>query len=226
VQNENISSNINDKIIAFLQTNRKVILICISVIAFLFAGLVVFISLQDVFNKKALLEIDELTSRFDEVRYLMADDSYAADLDKLLTDLDAFAKNKNGYPASKAWSITAQIYSNRKDWQKAKDAWLNAARTGNKTYLGPISLFNAAAAAEEQGNIEQAIELLGNCIAHPFEFPAAPRAQFAIGRLYEKQNNYPAAIEAYRIVLTDWNDIPVWQHLARSRITAISVINN
>lgn len=224
MQNESISSNINDKIIDFLQKNRKSILICIGVMAFLFVGLVVFISLQDVFNKKALLEIDELTGRFDEVRFLMTDDAYAADLDKLLADLDAFTVNKNGYPASKAWSITAQIHSSRKEWQKAKDAWLKASKTGNKTYLAPISLFNAAAAAEEQGNIEQAIELLGDCIAHPFEFPAAARAQFAIGRLYEKQNNYPAAIEAYRTVLTDWNDIPIWQHLARSRIAAISVI--
>jgi len=222
MQNEDISSTISDKIIDFLQKNRKNILICAGVIAFLFVGLVVFISLQDVFNKKALLEIDELTSRFDEIRFLMSDDAYAADLDKLLADLDVFVKNKNGYPASKAWSIIAQIHSSRKDWQKSKDAWLNAAKKGNKTYLAPISLFNAAAAAEEEGNIEQAIELLGNCIAHPFEFPAAPRAQFMIGRLYEKQNNYPAAIEAYRAVLTNWKDIPIWPQLARSRITAIS----
>jgi tetratricopeptide (TPR) repeat protein len=223
VQNENISSNISDKIVGFLQKNRKNILICAGIVVFLFVGLAVFISLQDVFHKKALAGIDELTSRFDEVRFLMADEAYAADLDKLLTDVDVFVKNKNGYPASKAWSIAAQIHSSRKDWQKSKDAWLKAAKTGNKTYLGPISLFNAAAAAEEQGDIEQAIELLGNCIAHPFEFPAAPRAQFTIGRLYEKQNNYPAAIEAYRAVLTDWKDIPVWQYLARSRIAAISV---
>jgi len=223
VQNENNSSNISDKVIDFLQKNRKNILICACVIVVLFIGFTVFVTLQDVFHKKALLEIDELTSRFDEVRPLMADDAYSADLDKLLSDLDVFAKNRNGYPASKAWSIIAQIHSSRKDWPKSKDAWLNAAKTGNKTYLAPISLFNAAAAAEEEGNIEQAIELLGKCIAHPFEFPSAPRAQFNIGRLYEKQNNYPAAVEAYRAVLTNWKDIPIWQHLARSRIAEISV---
>jgi tetratricopeptide (TPR) repeat protein len=220
MQNENKKTDIGEKLVEFIEKYRKVILVSIGVLVVLFIGLAIFISLHEVIQKKAIAEVEELSDRFDEMRFLMDDD---AAIDTLLADLEKFVKNKGGYSGSKAWSMVAQIYSSRKDWQKSKDAWLSSAKTGNKTYLAPISLFNAAVAAEEQNNLEEAIELLEKCISHPFEFPAAPRAQFAIGRLYEKQNNYPAAIEAYRTVLANWQDVPVWQHLARSRITAISI---
>jgi tetratricopeptide (TPR) repeat protein len=223
VQNENKKTDIGEKLIEFIEKYRKVILVSIGVLVVLFVGLVVFISLHGVFQKKEIAEVEELSVRFEELRFLMEDENYSADIDTLLSDLDKSVKNKGGYAGSKAWSMIAQIYSSKKDWQKSKDAWLSAAKTGNKTYLAPISLFNAAVAAEEQGNLSEAIELLEKCISHPFEFPAAPRAQFAIGRLYEKQNNYTAAIEAYRTVLANWQDVPVWQHLARSRIAAISI---
>ncbi|MDR0320267.1 MAG: tetratricopeptide repeat protein, partial [Treponema sp.] len=128
-----------------------------------------------------------------------------------------------GYAGSKAWSIIAQIHSRKEEWQQAEETWLKAAHKGARTYLGPIALFNAAAAAEEQGKLEQAIELLEQCLAHKFEFPAAPRAQFSIGRLNEQLGNTGAAMEAYRIVLINWADMPVWQQLARSRITALEI---
>jgi tetratricopeptide (TPR) repeat protein len=223
MQNENRKTDIGEKLIEFIEKYRKAILVSIGILVVLFFGLVIFISLHGVFQKKAITEVEELSARFDELRFSMEDESKTADITILLADLEIFVKNKGGYPGSKAWSMIAQIYSGRKDWQNAKDAWLSATKTGNKTYLAPISLFNAAVAAEEQGNIDEAIELLEKCISHPFEFPAAPRAQFAIGRLYEKQDNYPAAIEAYRTVLANWQDVPVWQQLARSRITAITI---
>jgi len=212
-----------EKINGFIQRNRKGIILSTSAVFILIAGLVVFLSLQDVFGKKAIVEVEELNSRFNDFRFLIEDEQYASDIDALLEDLNAFVKNKNGIAASKAWSIIAQIHSSRKNWQQAESAWLSAAKTGDKTYLGPISLFNAAAAAEEQGKLEQAIELLEKSVAHPFEFPAAPRAQFSIGRLYEQIGNYPEAIEAYRAVLINWQNIPVWQHLAHSRIAAIEI---
>jgi len=214
---------LGEKINGFIQRNRRGIILSASAVFILVAGLVVFLSLRDVLGKKAIAEVEELNRRFDEIRFLVGDENYASDIETLLEDVNAFVKNKNGIAGSKAWSIIAQIHSGRNDWQQAESAWLNAAKAGDKTYMGPISLFNAAAAAEEQGKFELAIELLEKSVAHPFEFPAAPHAQFSIGRLYEQIDNYPAAIEAYRAVLINWQDIPVWQHLARSRITAIEI---
>jgi tetratricopeptide (TPR) repeat protein len=221
MENENEKQSFVEKINGFSQRNRKGIIIFSSAIFILLAGIIVFFSLQDVFNKKAIAEVEELNVKFQELRFLTNDTSYTAEIQTFLSDLEAFAGNKNGYAASKAWSMAAQIHSSRNEWQKAEEAWLNAAKAGDKTYLGPIALFNAAASAEEQGKLELAIELLQKSINHKFEFPAAPRAQFSIGRLYEQLGNYPAAIESYRTVMVNWQNVPVWQYLARSRIIAV-----
>jgi tetratricopeptide (TPR) repeat protein len=221
MQNENEEQDFREKINGFLHKNRKGIIIFICAVFIMLAGLIVFLSLQNVFNKKAIAEAEKLNDTFQELRYYTSDENYTAQIQTLLTDTETFALNKSGYAAGKAWSIAAQIHSSRNEWQKAEEAWLRAAKAGDKTYLGPIALFNAAASAEEQGKIELAIELFQKSIDHKFEFPAAPRAQFSIGRLYEKLGNYPAAIESYRTVMINWQNVPVWQYLARSRIIAI-----
>jgi len=210
-------SNIGDKINDFVQKNRKRIFIILGIFAVLFAGTVIFLSLNDYLQKKAIAQAEELEIRF----YELNGEDPSVDYDALLADLNSFAKNKSGYAGGKAWSLIGQIHSNKKQWAQAEDAWRNAARVGSKTYLAPIAYFNAAVAAEEQGRLEQAIELLGNSISHPFAFPAATRAQFTIGRLNEQLNNIPAAMEAYRSVIINWPTVTDWVNLAHSRIAAL-----
>jgi tetratricopeptide (TPR) repeat protein len=223
MQNE-IKTSFGEKITGFIQRNRKGILFSVCAVFILFIGVIVFISVQDVLRKKAISEVEELNRKYEDIRFLIVDDYNSSELNVLLSELDAFnSKNKKGFAGGKAWSITAQIYSAKKDWYNAEEAWINTASSGDKTYLAPIAFFNAAVAAEELGKIEQAILYLEKAIAHPYEFPSAPRAQFSIGRLYEHLNNYPAATEAYRAVLINWQDIPIWPHLARRRIIAIEV---
>jgi len=221
MQNKNEKVNIGDKISDFVQRNRKaiVILFCLMIVSFI--GLVAFLIISDNLEKKAIAELEELIIRYESMTLYSIDDYFSEDAEELLADLETFANRKKGFSGSKAWSIIGQIYSGREDWEKAEESWSASARTGVKTYLGPMSLFNAAAAAEEQGKLEQAIKYLKECIAHKYEFPAAPRAQFSIGRLNEQLGNTAEAVEAYRLVLSNWPEIPVWYNLAQSRIISI-----
>ena len=227
MQNNSVQSNQSDKFVDrindFVQRNRKGIIIIIIFLAIGIAGTVVFLSLNDYFNKKAIEEAEELDRRLSELSADLNDVSKAEDVQALLADLNAFAKNKTGIAGSRAWSNIGQIHADRKEWSDAENAWLNAAKAGSKTYLGPAAYFNAAVAAEEQGKLEEAIEFLNNSISHRFEFPGAPRAQFSIGRLNESLNNIPAAIEAYRAVMINWSHISAWANLAQSRITALEI---
>jgi tetratricopeptide (TPR) repeat protein len=218
-ENDNIGEKIND----FIKNHRKAIFITIGILLFLFIGLIAFLSISDALNKKATAAIDELYGRYNELTLINDEDFYTEDLEYLLTDLKTFAEKNRGFAGGKAWSIIGLIYSSRKDWGNAQEAWLSSAKIGNNTYLAPIALFNAAVAAEEQGNLNKAIELLKQCITHKFEFPAAPRAQFSIGRLYETLGDPTSAIEAYREVLIKWPEMPVWQNLARSRLAVLEV---
>jgi len=225
--NKTEETNLADKIGDFVQKNRKRIFTITGIVLFLFIGFIVYLSVNDYLNKKHIVEVEDLSRRYEEISYYLYDDSYTSDnkeaIEELVSDAEAFAKNKKGLPAGKALAIAANIYSSREEWSKCEEAWQKAASAANKTYLGPIAFFNAAAAAQEQGKFEQAIEYLTKCIEHKFEFPSAPRAQFSIGSLYERLDNYPAALDAYRAVLINWPDLPVWQQLARSRIAAIEI---
>jgi len=87
--------------------------------------------------------------------------------------------------------------------------------------LAPIAFFNAGAAAEEQGKTEEAIAYYTNSLSSSADFPDAPRAQFAVGRLRESLHETDAAIEAYRAVISGWSYDQVWTSLAHSRIIAL-----
>jgi len=221
--NKNEDNNLAVKIGDFVQKNRKKIFIITGILLFLFVGFIVYLSVSDYLNKKHIAEVEELILRYEEIVDYLDDDSYASDFETLISDSQDFAKNKKGLPAGKAWSIAANIYSGRKEWPQCEEAWQNAAAAANNTYLGPIAFFNAAAAAQEQGKYEQAIEYLKKCLEHKFDFPSAPRAQFSIGSLYERLGNYTAALDAYRAVLINWSNMPVWQDLAHSRIVALEI---
>jgi tetratricopeptide (TPR) repeat protein len=219
---DNENQNVTDKINDFVTNHRKAIFTVIVAIIVLFIGLIAYLSINDAINKKAITELDELNGKFDDLALTNTEEDYnKPEVDPLLADIKAFAEKTNGFAGCKAWAIVGQIYSGRKDWANAQEAWLSAVKKGNKTYLAPIALFNAAAAAEELGNPEKAVELLEQCVAHKFEFPAAARAQFSIGRLHETLGNNTAAVDAYRVVLSKWPQMPVWQNLARSRIAVL-----
>jgi len=218
---KNEKTNAGERINDFIQKNRKPIFILFGVIVLLFAGSVAAFSLIDVFRKKAISEVEELGRRYEQTRYIFSEDTVKSETDALLADLETFAKKNSGFVGGRAWSIVARIYSDRNDWPQAETAWRNAAAAASKTYLGPVSLFNAAVAAEEQGNNAQAIELYTQSASHPVAFPEAPHAQFAIGRLNEALNNRPGAIEAYRALLAKWPNVSIWANLAYSRIIAL-----
>jgi len=217
--NENQSAA--EKINNFITNNRKAIFTVICIIIAAFVVLIAYFAITDSINKKAITAMDELNGKFDDLTLENEEDYSTPEVDTLLAEVKNFAEKTGGFAGTKAWAIVGQIYSGRKDWANAQEAWLSAAKKGNKTYLGPIALFNAAAAAEEQGNLERAIEFLERSLVHKFEFPMAPRAQFSIGRLHETLGNKTAAAEAYRIILIKWPQMPLWQNLARSRLVVI-----
>jgi tetratricopeptide (TPR) repeat protein len=211
--------NLNDKINNFIQNNRKGIFICLGAIVLLLAGFIGALAIRDVVLEKAIVRLEELNQRYEELRFDIS--SNTEDVSALLKDLNSFGARKSGYPGAYARVITAKIHSDKKEWAEAQQAWTDAARAGAKTYLEPTSFFNAARAAEEQGNIEDAVSLYSQCLTHAENFPQAARAQFSVGRLEETRNNRETALEAYRTVVNKWPDDELWVNLAQSRIAIL-----
>ncbi|MDR0383060.1 MAG: tetratricopeptide repeat protein [Spirochaetaceae bacterium] len=205
----------------FFQKNRRKILVSLVAALVLLAGFIVAQVARDAALKDASAKLDVLVERYDGIINALTADG-PADVPDLLDGLEAFGKSASGYPAARAWFMAANIYHERKEWERAREAWLAAAKKGAATHLAPVSLFNAAAAAEEAGDPDAALETYKKALAFA-DFASAAHAQFATGRLEEKKGNTEAAIAAYQSVIDKWPQDTDWTNLAHSRIIALEL---
>ena len=105
---EDISTGqrIND----FIQKNRKTIFITAGAIVLVFVGSVIALSLIGFVQKKAISEVEELTARYEEVRFKINDEASAEEVQTLLADINSFAKKNSGVAGGRAWSIIGRIH--------------------------------------------------------------------------------------------------------------------
>jgi tetratricopeptide (TPR) repeat protein len=213
--------SLDDRINNFIQNNRRKILICLGAVVFGVAAFIAVVTIRNKLWEGAIIQVEDFTRRYEELRFNITDEANTETVAALLTELSAFAPRASGYPGSRAYALIAGIHGDKKEWAEAEQAWRDAAKKAGKTYLAPVALFNAASAAEEQGKTADAIALYTECLGMAELFPSSPRAQFAIGRLEEKQGNKENALEAYRNLRINWPSDTFWRNLAQSRIIII-----
>jgi len=214
----------------FVQKNRKILFIALIAIIAALATFITVVTVRENLQEKALSQVDEFSRRYEAVRIESysdyTDDPYLVsrmgEIAVLLTNIESFAARNSGFAAARAYGLAAGIHWDQGNFDEAERAWLDAAKAAGKAYLAPVSLYNAAVAAEERGDIEAAIAHYSSALEHGRVFPSAVRAQFSIGRLEESRNRKDAALEAYRNVLNNWPNDPLWPNLAQSRILALS----
>ncbi|MDR3303087.1 MAG: tetratricopeptide repeat protein [Treponema sp.] len=212
----------SEKLSDFIQKRRRALLVCaIGVVAILVILIAVF-SIIGVAQSKSLSQVEAFNRRYETLFPQLGDASKEADVQALVQELAGFAPKHSGYAGAQAYSMLAALHAEQKNWSEAESAWKAAAQTGAKTFLEPVYLFSAAVAAEEQSNTQDALDLYTRCVALADHFPAAPRAQFAIGRLEEELGQKDAALEAYRELARKWPDDATWTNLAQSKIIALS----
>jgi predicted negative regulator of RcsB-dependent stress response len=214
--------SLGDVLADFIQHNRKGLLISLVTIVIVVIGFIAGFTIRDALREKAIEAVEDFAQRYDTLVIDTNEPKKAEEVQALLDELNTFAEKHSGYAGARAYFLAASIYTERKDWAEAEKAWTNSATSAGKSYMAPVSLFNAAVAAEEQGNTAQAISLYTESIAHESDFPGAARAQFAIGRLYESQGDNQAALEAYRAIPAKWVSETTWVNLAQSRIIVLS----
>jgi len=230
---KNEKPGITEIINEFIQKNRKLLLISLIAIIGMIIVLIAVFSIRDSMISKAFIRVDDFSRQYqsiknrptdnlsDEERYYLNQEIYL-----LLEDLTQFGKKNSGFAGARAYAISAEIFEEMQSWSDAENAWTNAAKTASKTYFAPVAYFNAAVAAEEQGNQRKAIELYGKALEYGDTFPAAPRAQFSIGRIQESSGDRNAAIAAYQILVSRWPQDQIWVNLAYSRILALTLPGN
>ena len=208
-----------DKIAFFLQKNRKALLALAILIALGIAFSVAFFTIRGEMEKKAIAKVEVFERRINEGGVLFGS-ADSAEADALLDELNTFAPSTFGYAAARSYSLAADIYFARKDWNRAEEAWVSASRKAPGIYLAPVSLFNAAVAAEEQGKKEDAIGYYTESLNYQGIYPAAARARFNIGRIYEELRERDKAKGTYLELIEKSPDSP-WANLAHNRLIVL-----
>jgi tetratricopeptide (TPR) repeat protein len=151
------------------------------------------------------------------------DSAKKAELEKsILASVEEIAKKwPRLFAGQRARTVAARVYESKSDWASAEREWIAAADALPSSYMAPLALQNAAAAAEEQDADSRAIDYYKRLIAN-YDSAAIGivHAYFALGRLYENSRDYASAVENYKKIVSTWPDDD-WTKLATDRIIAL-----
>jgi tetratricopeptide (TPR) repeat protein len=217
-----ITIRLND----IIQQNRKALFTGLVAVIVILIGFIAGSVIRDKIRSGEIAKMDGYERRFDALRFFIgSEDAEAGDklaeIDFLMEELAVFQNKSSGFVKARALSLIADIYADQKQWAEAEKAWSDSAKAAANSYLAPISLFNAAVAAEERRNTQAAIDLYNSALAYGDSFAGAVKAQFSIGRLEEGRGNDAGAAEAYRALLAKWPMDPYWANLAQNRLVML-----
>jgi len=214
-----LAERIEKALNSLLGKNKMVFIIVLLVIVVTLIGIGIGSSISNSNLNKQFNQLDELEATYAEIQAM---DSEAADYqtkyDELLAQLQDLSGKKVNYPALKAEYLLGMVAFEKKEYQKALDSFFSVYGKSKETYLGSLSLSNAAAAAEELKNPTLALEYYTKLIDE-FGFSAAeaPKALFAQGRLQEADGNVDLAKATFQ-QLADQFPTSEFGKLAQNRL--------
>ncbi|MDY0304744.1 MAG: tetratricopeptide repeat protein [Sphaerochaeta sp.] len=179
----------------FLSKYLKAGAVVLIVIVLVLIGLGIGTSVSKKGTQAQFDQIDKLQTSYEELSVLdIDDDAYQASYDSLVADLNALAAKSKRYPGQKATYILGLLAFEREEYQAALDSFKRVYDSAKQTYLGSLSLANAAASAENMGNDTLALEYWTKIIdEYGFTAAESPKALFGQARLQQKSGNIDLA---------------------------------
>ena len=214
-ENKKFSQKLED----FLRAKRMALIIAAIVLVAAVAVLAVVSGIRSSQLQASTLKIEQLTEDVSSWAAITDQASKTEAEKKLVANLnDVTKKWPHQFAAARAYSLLASIAESNKDWAGAENDWMAIYQHFPKTYLAPIALQNAAAAAEERGAPDAAIAHYQVLVdKYVGKTVGIPHALFTIGRLNEASKDYTAAISSYEKLLSLYADDD-WTKLAKDRI--------
>ena len=221
--------HIPEKLNAFFSTYRiALIVIAVVVIVVIVASVLLaqWFNQRNARSDRAAEEIEALWEEWtaeqplptEEARSELSDE--AKEIESQLRSMIATIRNSYGgtYGAVRARLILGLLEWDLQNYDTARRVFEDLAADQDGTYLRPIALANAAASAEEAGDIEGA-QTLYTQVVELQNVPNSERAHalFSLGRLAEATEDHPAALESYNRLLDEHGDSN-WTNLGRNRI--------
>jgi hypothetical protein len=142
----------------FLRKYRVAVLIVVGVGLLAVIGVALGTAIADSRLKAQTTKLEKLDSDY-QAYSGEQDANKKTELEKtLLAEMDTLIKQgARPYVGQKALGYRARIEESKKDWASAEKDWLAIVAGAPDSYLAPIALQGAAAAAEEQSAADRAI---------------------------------------------------------------------
>lgn len=200
----------------FLSKNSKVLIGVLCAAIAVIVAYVVYFYVSTSVVRSNLDKVEVIEYSFTKEASSIDDSELASRQDTALKNLAAYL-NKGGIVGARANMLAADIYGQKKDWTAAKDAWLKAASKKKGSYLESLCNFNAAAAYEELGQSDEALQLYEKVSADK-NFVDRSRAYFNAGRLKEAAGDFEGAKLSYQAIADLGNSNDSWNDLAKTRL--------
>lgn len=209
-----------EKLTAFLEKNRKVVISAFIVVVVL---LVAFVVCETVLSKAKVNNLAKL----DEITYVLTKDALNADDAELSAKKSAAMESlkpllgKGGIVGARANYLAGEIEVLNGQYGTALNYYETAASKSKKNYLGSVLLYNAAYCCEMTGDLEKAVENYKTASADE-DFLLRAHAQFSVGRIYESMGKTDEAVAAYEELVNRTPNLE-WAKIAKSRILALDI---
>ncbi len=127
------------------------------------------------------------------------------------------------YGGQRGLLMRADLHYADKSWDDALKDYQALADHFPKSYLAPISLFDAGICAEEKGDADAALALYLRAFQGYKDSTVTPRAMFNAARLYEGKQDWASAQKTYESIDTDYGQ-SLWNKLAKNRLVELKVL--
>lgn len=170
----------------------------------IFTGILIAIVLVALFiisfsvssnRDKGLIKVAALEERVNQV------EAKNAEFDSLIADLNALVKS-DSYSSCKAAYLIGKAYFEVGEYANAYDNFMKAYELNKEIYLAPLALSNAAAAAENNGDADKAIDCFTLALDYE-ESGVKARALFNLGRIYLEKGNKELSKTYFELVVNE-----------------------
>ena len=208
----------SSKLNAFLEKNRKGVIVSFIVILVLVLGFVFVEVFKASAAKKDLAAIEAYY--YDLVE--KPADTEDSEVNKLaaecIENLAPYTK-KSGIAGVRANMLAAELSYILADYESTVSYYDAAYTKGKKSYTAPICIYNKGVALEEMKKLDDAAEAYKTAAEFP-EFGMASHAYFSYARILDTKGDYAAAAEVYKTLVDKFTDNE-WADTAKSRLIAL-----
>lgn len=216
-------TRIADAVSQFLLRYWKIIVAVLVIIAVVIIAVFAYLEIRSARENASARAFEELQDDYQS--WQEAEEGERASLEETVrSQIEEITNEYSGmYAAARALMIGAEISWEKEEWDEAASKYETVAENHSEIHLGPVALFNAAAAQDAAGKPEAAVQLLDTFVERYSggePTPELTRALFSRGRLYEQLEDFGSAADSYERLVNEHSESS-WTNLAQNRIIAL-----